>query len=125
MLDIGFKFGVFHLRHLVSEFVRAHKPTGNPWSVLALASRHDLPLIAQGTLVDFGGTHLWDQAGDYIKPEDMKGLDGVYATALVRALRQNTPSDSGIVCNIATGEQTWCRGVNWAGVSKDFNLEKW
>ena len=92
--------------------MRAHKPTGNPWSAFALASRHDLPLIAQSTLVDFGGTHLWDQAGDYIKPKDMKGLDGVYATAVVRAIRQHTPSETNLRSNTVTGDRQLCRGTN-------------
>jgi hypothetical protein len=125
VMEIGAKFQFFHLDRHIYAHVMAKRPTGNPWTVFALASRLDLPLVAQSTLVNFDSTHLPSGAVDQVKANDMEGVAGRYAIALMQAMRQNTGPEIHTVFHPVTGVVTRFHRSNWLGVSRDFDLSRW
>lgn len=122
-LELGSKYEFLHLERHVTAHVKLHRPTGDPWSVFALASNLDLPLMAQSTLADFRLTHLGKRGIDQVKARDMSGVAGEYATALLRAMRQNVGPETYGYDSI-TGQAIWFKESDWKGVSRDLDLDK-
>ena len=91
--------------------------------MFALATRLSLPHIAQSTLIDFGKTHLGLVVIDGVKAKNMEEVTGVYAAALLRAMRHNVGPETEI--KGPTGRWSTIRPTNWSGVSRDFDLDKW
>jgi len=61
---------------------------------------------------------------DDVKPKDMEGVTGVYATALLRAMRQNVGAEGWYKHPVTKG-QIRIRPSDWKGVSRDFDLNEW
>jgi len=123
VMDLGNKYQFFHLCQLVTGHVSHHSPTGNPWTVFALASQLNLSALAKTALGDFGRSHLWYADEKGARAKDMDGATGVYAAALLRAIDLNVGVESRWVHH-PFGEPRRIRGIDWAGVSRDFDLDK-
>jgi len=123
VMDLGVKYHFFHLCQLVIGQIDDYQPMGDPWPVFALASQLDLPNLAKLALADFGQSHIGYTDEHGVKARDMEGATGVYAAALLRAIGLNVDADLRQVSDLM-GNEGWIRETDWAGVSRDFDLDK-
>jgi hypothetical protein len=127
VIRLGIKFHMKHLEPLIFQYIKTNKPTGNPWGVFELASKHDFPLLATHTVPDLIFSHIWASAADEIRPWDMENVSGRYATALLRAMMQNPPTGNSknIGHPFIPGKKAYGWRIDWRQVAIGFNLDRW
>jgi len=125
VIELGVKYGFFHLVPLFLRYTKSNKPTGNPWTVFVVASTHDIPLLARWSLANFEDSQFWARNASDITPKDMERLSGKYATAFTRALKASR--SDGVVKRLMShddGRQEFGQHNDWLGISRNLDLEK-
>lgn len=120
---LGVKYQFFHLCRLVIGHIHDCPPIGNPWTVFVLASELEVFPLAKAACGNLGRSHLWYADEKGVIARDIAGATGLYAAAPLRAIALNVSAEKRWVWN-PFGDTREIRGTDWAGVSKDFDLDK-